>query len=296
MRLRHIEVFHAIYTTGSITNAAQLLHVSQPSVSKVLAHAESQLGFELFERVKSRLIPTEQAHALFQEVDKLYKQIRGVKQTAENIKKSRSGQLNIGLPPALGFDVIPAVVGQFRRAFPDVHITLHTLHSDTVHQALLEHKVDLAIAFSPRPMAGVTCQHLHKGKMVLVAPSSYGFAPATPVDLTALTDQELISIWDSGPLGDLLWARFNEHDIDMNSPIQVQTYFIAARLVAEQLGVCIIDQFTAAGNHQANTVMLDISPAITYNIDVLSLSEKPLNALHGTFITMMQRYLQTERA
>ena len=52
MRLRHIEIFHAIYTTGSITNAAKLLHVSQPSVSKVLSHAEYQLGFKLFERIK----------------------------------------------------------------------------------------------------------------------------------------------------------------------------------------------------------------------------------------------------
>ena len=61
MRLRHIEIFHAIYTTGSITNAAKILHVSQPSVSKVLSHAEMQLGFNLFDRVKGRLIPTEEA-------------------------------------------------------------------------------------------------------------------------------------------------------------------------------------------------------------------------------------------
>ena len=45
MRLRHIEVFHAVYNCGSITGAAKLLNVSQPSISKVLAHAEQQLGF-----------------------------------------------------------------------------------------------------------------------------------------------------------------------------------------------------------------------------------------------------------
>ena len=64
MRLRHIEIFHAIYTTGSITNAAKILHVSQPSVSKVLSHAEMQLGFKLFERVKGRLVPTEEAEMM----------------------------------------------------------------------------------------------------------------------------------------------------------------------------------------------------------------------------------------
>jgi DNA-binding transcriptional LysR family regulator len=62
MRLRHIEIFHAVYTTGSITNAAKLLYVSQPSVSKVLAHAELQLGFQLFKRAKGKLIPFAKCH------------------------------------------------------------------------------------------------------------------------------------------------------------------------------------------------------------------------------------------
>jgi len=86
MRLRHIEVFHAIYVTGSITNAANFLHVSQPSVSKVLAHAEMQLGYALFDRIKGRLIPTQEAQMLFSEVDKVYKQIRSVRSAALNLK------------------------------------------------------------------------------------------------------------------------------------------------------------------------------------------------------------------
>ena len=101
MRLRHIEIFHAIYTTGSITNAAKILHVSQPSVSKVLSHAEMQLGFDLFKRVKGRLIPTDEAEMLFDEVDKIYQQMRAIKNTAENINKSEYGQISIGVTPAL---------------------------------------------------------------------------------------------------------------------------------------------------------------------------------------------------
>lgn len=50
MRLRHIEVFQAIVQTGSISAAARLLNVSQPNISRVLNHAEQQLGFALFER------------------------------------------------------------------------------------------------------------------------------------------------------------------------------------------------------------------------------------------------------
>jgi hypothetical protein len=58
MRLRHIEIFQAIRQTGSVSAAAQLLHVSQPAVTKVLQHAELQLGFPLFLRVRGKLQPT----------------------------------------------------------------------------------------------------------------------------------------------------------------------------------------------------------------------------------------------
>src|SRR5579875_2454335 len=61
MHLRYIELFHAVLTTGSLTGAAKLLNISQPAASKALQHAEDQLGFPLFSRVRGRLQPTQQA-------------------------------------------------------------------------------------------------------------------------------------------------------------------------------------------------------------------------------------------
>jgi DNA-binding transcriptional LysR family regulator len=75
MRLRQIEVFHAVYSTGSMTSAAAMLNVSQPSVSKVLAHAEQQLGYLLFERLKGKLVPTPEAHRLFAHVSAVYRDV-----------------------------------------------------------------------------------------------------------------------------------------------------------------------------------------------------------------------------
>ena len=155
MRLRHIEVFHAIYTTGSITNAAKALHVSQPSVSKVLSHAEMQLGFKLFERVKGRLIPTEEASMLFNEVDKIYQQMRSIKNTAENIKKAEFGNINLSVTPALGFDALPCAIAKYHHAYPKVNFNVQTIHNNEALQALLEHKCDLAVVFSPSAMPGV---------------------------------------------------------------------------------------------------------------------------------------------
>ena len=69
MNLRQIEVFRAVMLAGSVNGAAQLLHVSQPAVSRLIAYTEQRLGFALFQRVRGRLHPTLEAQTLFHEVE-----------------------------------------------------------------------------------------------------------------------------------------------------------------------------------------------------------------------------------
>jgi hypothetical protein len=86
MRLRHIEVFHAIMQVGTISGAAQVLHISQPAVTKVLQHAELQLGMPLFERVRGKLYPKPEAHRLFAETEKLNRDLQGIRRLAASLK------------------------------------------------------------------------------------------------------------------------------------------------------------------------------------------------------------------
>ena len=67
---RHIEVFRAVMLAGSATGAAELLHTSQPTVSRELARLESLLGYHLFDRVQGRLRPHARALALWEEVQR----------------------------------------------------------------------------------------------------------------------------------------------------------------------------------------------------------------------------------
>ncbi len=70
VNLRHIEIFHAVMTTGNLTEAAHMLHTSQPTVSRELARFEKVLGLKLFERARGRLHPTVQGLRLFEEVQR----------------------------------------------------------------------------------------------------------------------------------------------------------------------------------------------------------------------------------
>ena len=146
MRLRHIEVFHAVYAHGSISTAARALNVSQPSVSKVLKHAEDQLGFDLFRRVKGRLAPTDEAHALFREVKEVFERLDSLKHAARNLRLGEGGHIRAAVLPALGLGAAPEAVARFRAAHPTVTFDFRTLHSDEVLRAVAGTSIDASFA------------------------------------------------------------------------------------------------------------------------------------------------------
>ena len=82
MRLKHVEVFHAVMLTGSVSGAARILHVTQPAVTQTLRHAELQLGYALFTRQRNRIVPTSEAVALYPEVQQLMVMLESVRRAA----------------------------------------------------------------------------------------------------------------------------------------------------------------------------------------------------------------------
>ncbi|RYD53896.1 MAG: LysR family transcriptional regulator, partial [Sphingomonadales bacterium] len=115
MNLRHIEIFHAVYVNGSVSGAARALNVSQPSVSKMLRHAESLLGFQLFQRASGRLVPTEDAHTLFSEVAEIQDRVYALREAGRNLRRGSGGMLRISALPSLALSALPTAVSQFLR-------------------------------------------------------------------------------------------------------------------------------------------------------------------------------------
>lgn len=284
MRLRHIEVFHAIYTTGSITNAAKLLHVSQPSVSKVLSHAELQLGFRLFDRVKGRLIATHEADLLFEEADRLNKQMNTVNDAAQNIKNNDLGQISLALTPALGFDLIPSAVAEFRKQHQKIIFDIETLHNEQVLKHLLSHKSEVAILFSPEEYSGINEINFGTGKLVVVYPKT--LLPHCPsnISLEELAQYPIISITNSGPLADLINQQLHKKDLSLSDVIRVKTYFIAVNLVRHGAGICIVDEFTARSQQSDAIAIAELTEPLSFSIKALYLENKPLSIVTTNFL------------
>ena len=111
---REIETFRAVLQTGTTTAAAQLLHTTQPSVSRLLAQMQAAAGLKLFDIHKGRLRPTPEAMELYATVQQHFLGRERIERQLAVLRQSGAGGLRIGCTPALGLSVLPPVVQRQR--------------------------------------------------------------------------------------------------------------------------------------------------------------------------------------
>lgn len=292
MRLRQIEVFHAVYSAGSVTAAASMLHVSQPSVSKVLAHAEQQLGYALFERNKGKLIPTPEAHRLFKHVNTVYRDIDRLRHVAENLRTGDSGRIRIACTPAFSLDVLPRTVASFRRQHANAIFEIETLHLEELSDALTEERVDIGLAFEPLSTPGIEQQTLARGRFVVLAPADEDFGTATSLSLGDLVDKPFIGLNSRGPLGQSLSTHFASSGVDFHIVTWTETYHVAKALVAKGVGVTITDEITARSGGVEGIQILPLKPRLEYSIKALRLASAPMSVPGTMFLEHLKQSLE----
>ena len=298
MRLRHIEVFNAVMLTGSVSAAARLINVTQPAVSRILQHAELQLGFALFQRAKGRLLPTPEALTLYPHIERLFAQLDDVQRLAANLKAGDSAkELSILTVLALSYEVLPHAVLLFRVKHPDVAITIKALHSPQIVAALVLQEADVGFLFSPAVHSALAQEHLADGRMVCIAPK--GMLAARFLKRGHITLSELgklgkpvIGLDAQDPMGRLLGQAIREAGVGLKFNITVQTYHSALALAHHGLGVALVDTCTAVSADLSRVDVLDLQPLIPVPIKALLPAGKPGSVAVRAFVRCFEHALR----
>jgi len=286
MRLRHIEIFDAIRRTGSLTEAAAALHISQPAASKLLAHAESQLGFKLFERVKGRLVATREAEILSPEISRLNQDLNSVRRLATSLRERPHGHIRLGCAPALGLGLLPSVIRASRDDQPGITFDIHTYHSAELVQGLLNRELDLAITFDMQDYAGLSRSPLGYTELVHL-----GRKPGDQQTtcLADLIDDTLIVLDSRDASGALLQMALDAQGLNPDVAIQVQTHYVACALAEAGCGEAIVDAITARAMLRPGMIMRRLDPVLKVPLSLMTRTQDPLSNLQRDFIERLKQ-------
>jgi DNA-binding transcriptional LysR family regulator len=291
MRLRHIEVFNAIMIAGTVSGAAKLINISQPAVSRLLQHAEIQLGFALFQRTKGRLIPTNEALALHPRIEHLFNNLSDVQRLASNL---RSGKTETSLTVlsilTLSHEVLPRAVKLFSAKHPSVNICFKALHSPEIFSALALQEADIGFVFSSNkanPHPALIHEDVANARLVCIAPKGWigtKLLKYSSIQLKDLKALKMVGLETLDPIGMAIHQACEQNKISFNTAFTVQTYHAALALVEHGLGAAFVDSFTALSADPNKVDVITLNPVIEIPLTALRSATKANSVAVRAFI------------
>ena len=274
--IRQLEAFKAMVEAESVTAAALTLRISQPSVSRLLRDLEYSVGFSLFKREKGRLAVTPEARLLYDEIEKYFRDLNTVAQAAADIRALSRGQLRLGSFVALAVAVVPRSIKQFNQAHPDIVVSSTINQSRQIIDLVSSRFIDLGIVDPWVVTRTIRVERRHQFRCVCAVPARHPLAKlrsVTPAHLKGETliglEQEFLGRYPAG-------AKLYEA-IAPGLRIQMQQSLSACALVAEGVGIAIVDPFTAMYCAPQGVVAKSLTVKIPFEIAIASSPEAPLS-------------------
>jgi DNA-binding transcriptional LysR family regulator len=290
VNLRQLEAFRAVMRTGSVTNAATSLYLSQPAVSRLIAELERSVGFRLFERIKgSAPVPTPEAAAFLQEVERSFAGLQVLRQAAADIKNFRTGNLRIACLPALSTGFVPEVIKRFRASNPAVRIQLQTRSSSTVRLWVAAQQFDLGLATPGGDVQGAQAETFLKTAGVCVLPANHELASRDVITPADLHREPFISLALEDPVRAKIDDVFATAGVERDLVVETQYAMTICALVKRGVGCAILNPLSATDFADEGIVLRTFAPAIEFEYMLYLPTFRPPSRVALEFIQLLKR-------
>ena len=295
MNFRHVEVFFAVMTCGTVTEAARQLGVSQPSVTTTIQQAEARLGLRLFQREGGRLVPTAEARILFEEAERAHDALAAFRTLASRLRLGEGGHVRIAAVPSLSLELLPHAIARFEELHSGFHYSVTTLNTDE-----MLHELDsragtfhLGFSFGGHDDSGFQTQSIGDAELFAAFPAHWNVPGDGPVELSALSELPYIAGFDSTPVGQVCSNLFTVAGVQPQIIARIHTHHLAGRLVHRGIGFAILDSVTARAllhERQAEAVTLRrIAGAPTVPVTAIFRAQRSVSNQASLFVKCFEK-------
>lgn len=283
MNLRQMEVFRAVMLTGSVGAAAELLHVSQPAVSKVLAQAARQAGVPLFERVKGRLVPTSEAQELYTEVDALWRGVERIRDVARGLAQPRAGRLRLAVSASVASYLVPRAIALLCERFPEIQTQTEILIAPILVDALLDRTADLGVALQPNAHPNLVTIQSYRCGFACVLREDHPLARKAVLGPADLRGQRVITSPENTPYGQALRRAYGREGPQLRLDLQVRSAASACWQARAGGGIAVVDRAAVAGDSFRDLAVRDFRTRERLAVGILRNRYRPLSTLQTAF-------------
>lgn len=289
---RQFEAFRAVMLTGTTIEAARMLGVSQPGISRLISDLESEIGYNLFERVGRRVSPTPEAGLLIEEVRRAFTGLEQVREAAREIGKARYGRLRLVSVPSASSTIVVDMIEKFSERFPDTRVTVDVKSSDSALEWVVSQQCDLGIASSHMESPAIDSEAVQTGAAVCVLPAGHRLAEEPRLTLEMLAGERFVSYCRDSAFRHEVDTAFKRAGVKRQLLHEGRTTDVVCSLVSAGFGVSIIgiSQATtrARWTRPKDLVVRPIQGAPAVTLSVIWATHRPISAVAKEFLKIIR--------
>lgn len=249
--LRQMRAFVESYRLRNLTHAAEALHVTQSAMSALIRQFEEELGVRLFERSPRVLRPTKAADDAYRQVVSILENIASLgddmRERAEGVERV----LAFSCAPGLSSDVVPTVLAEFKRRYPDVKTLMYDAADASLIQRVLNEDVEFSIGFYEHEPEAVAREALVADRLCAVFQKDLPLAQKDKVTWADLFDQPIINLTRGVQVQQIVTETFAYAGRAFRPAYEVAYLHTALALAAQGLGTVVIPGYLLKCNPHA---------------------------------------------
>lgn len=284
MNLRQIEVFRAVVTNGTTARAAEVLRISQPSVSKTIQDLERAIGFPVFHRVKGRLRPTAEGQLFFREVEHAFAGLAHLRGAAARIRDFGSGELRVASLSALSTNIIPSALAALTSKNPGIAITFQTRMSSVVRDLVASGQFDIGVVADEIDKTGVEVRPFAHFRAWLAIPEGHPLEKLQVIRPTDLVDHPFIALSPEDTTRQQAETAIAAEGVELSIILETPYSTTICAMVAARLGVGLVDPLTAELFERRGLVMRPFEPELHFRTLLILPPHRPVSRIVEEFI------------
>lgn len=241
MDLHYLKIFNTVAQQQSFTKASEILHISQPALSIQIKKLEEQIELKLFNKIGNKIYLSENGIMLYEYTKKLFTLVEEIENNISNKKEFIGGTLNIGGSNTPGTYILPSIIGEFKKLYPNVNINVHIGNTSEIEHLINNGTLDIAVNGGN----GLYNNHIYvetlmEDELIIVASPKSPFAKKDTISLEDIDKMSFIVHKTDSQLYTYYKKYMEEIDITENISMYLGSIDAIKRAVYANLGVSLM--------------------------------------------------------
>ena len=277
--INQVIAFSTVARTGSFAEAARELHLSQPTLSIAIKNLETALGGKLLARTTRSVTLTPEGKAFHPVARRLLSDWEQSLQDVRNHFALLRGKLDIAAMPTYTINLLPRILANFHRQYPDINVTVHDVVAESVVEMVRQGRCELGVTFDPGDAPDLDFQPLYRDRFIAILPSEHPLLDKDQLLWTEVLEYPHISLQRPAGTRNLIDQALAEEDLVITPSFETHQLVSIGRLVREGLGLSVVPSTSRKQMEEVGLQTREISsPIITHEAGIITRRQQELSA------------------